>query len=682
MSVAEQLTSFPGYPFAAEQRYLVLDYETFSRAKLKSVGAWEYSRDPSTEIICVAWRVGTRATLMDAPTRVWSPLIETGEGTFDELIALMSDPAIVIVAHNALFEQAITTNVFWKYDLGVNCPPPERWLCTAALVAALAIPRKLEQAATILRLPVQKDMAGHKLMLKLAKPRKPTKRNPATRWTDPADVARVVQYCKTDIDAEALLLLKCPPLTPTERRVWVLDQKINLRGFAVDRPLVQSVLGMIHTETARLSAETEAETQGLITSANQRDAILAWLREEGIHLPDLRKGTVQDAIDSGLVTGSAKTLLELRQAGAKTSTAKYVSFDVRSQSDGRLRDILVYHTATTGRWGGAGVQPQNFPRGTIKNTLQAAEVLKLGDLELVRLLYGEPMAVFSSCLRNMIVAPPGRVLDVADYASIEARVLFWVAGHEAGIKAFLDNRPMYEEMAARIFLRPVHAIAKDSFERFVGKEAVLGMGYMMGWERFQRAVRDKGKDITDELAQRSVETYREVNWPVVSLWDDLNNAAIAAVENMGKTFRVGPVTWYVKGSILWCKLPSGRCLAYPQPTVEWLPPPWKGDLRKTLCHWGMNQYSRRWEKQRTYGGKLTENIVQAIARDLMAAAMLRIDDTGVWDIVLSVHDELIAERDADKASIQGFVSLMEYLPPWAKGCPVKAEGWSGTRYKK
>lgn len=680
MGAAERL--YPAYPFTPEQRYCVLDYETFSQAELKKVGAWEYSRHASTEVVCVAWRVGTRATLLSAKTRCWSPLIETGNGTLEELVKVLTDPDVILVAHNALFEQAITTNVFWKYSLDVTCPPPERWLCTAALVSAIAIPRKLEWAAKVMGLQVQKDMVGHKLMLKLAKPRKPSKRNPATRWTDPEDVAKVCAYCVTDIDAEVLILLKTPPLTPTERRVWVLDQRINLRGFAVDRPLVTSVLQMINTETVRLSAETEAETRGLIASANQRDAILAWLKDEGVFLPDLRKTTVQDAIDSGLVTGAAKTVLQLRQAGAKTSTAKYMAFNLRSASDGRLRDILVYHTATTGRWGGAGIQPQNFPRGTIKNTLQAAELLARGDLELIRMFYGEPMAVFSSCLRNMIVAPPGRVLDVADYASIEARVLFWVAKHEAGIKAFLDNRPMYEEMAALIFGRPVHTIGKDSFERFVGKEAVLGMGYMMGWERFQRAVADKGREIDDGLAQRSVETYREVNWPIVNLWSNLRDAAIAAVENLGTRYTVNRTTWYVKGSFLWCILPSGRRLGYPQPTVEWLPPPWGGEPIKTLCHWGVNQYSRKWEKQRTYGGKLTENVVQAISRDLMAAAMLRIDDSGVWDIVLSVHDELLAERDADKGSNEGFVALMETLPPWAEGCPVKAEGWSGTRYKK
>lgn len=669
--------SFGGFlhPFLPDQQYCIIDYETFSCADLKKVGAYEYAAHESTEILCVAWRVGTRETLRTTPIKSWSPYLNENKGTLDEFQAALGDLGSVIVAHNALFEQSITRHV-----IGLNIPP-ERWLCTAALVSTLAVPRNLAQASVVLRLPVQKDTIGHKLMLKLCKPRKPTARNNATRHLDPADVARVVEYCEQDIETETLVFLKCPPLTPTERRVWVLDQKINLRGFLVDRPLVTTTLDMIAVESERLTRETEAETMGLITSGNQRDAILAWLKDEGVHLPNLQKGTVEDAISSGLVSGAAKTVLELRQAVSKTSTAKYSAFEQRSRFDGRLRDILVYHTASTGRWGGAGIQPQNFPRGTIKDSIQAADILSTGDLEFVRMIYGEPMAVFSSCLRNMIIAPEGKTLDVADYAAIEARVLFWVAEHDRGLQAFFDDRPMYEEMAADIFSVPhVDLVTKD--QRFVGKQSFLGCGYGMGAPKFQATCQNFGQEISDDLAALAVNTYREKHWPVPVLWSNLQRAAIAAVDNVGTTYSINRTSWYVKGSFLWCKLPSGRRLAYAQPSVEWLPPPWGGPPVRSLCHYGINNYSRKWEKQRTYGGKLTENVVQAISRDLMAAAMLRIEDTGIWEIVLSVHDELIAERDTKRASVAEFCDLMAALPPWAKGCPVKVEGWTGTRYRK
>lgn len=629
----------------------------------------------STEVMCVAWSVGTRATLREAPVYTWSPMDGAEPtSTYEEFIEAITNPDYILVAHNALFEQVITANV-----VGIKTDP-ERWICTAALVSTLAIPRNLNQATAVLRLPVKKDMAGHKLMLKMAKPRKPSKRNPATRHTNPEDVKKLVEYCATDIAAEKLVFLVVPPLTPIERRVWVLDQQINLRGFRVDRVLVKKALEMIAIESDRLSRETEAETMGLITSANQRDAILNWLKVEGVHLPNLQKSTVEDAISSGLVTGSAKTVLQLRQAASKTSTAKYLAFEQRSRSDGRLRDILIYHTASTGRWGGAGVQPQNFPRGTIRDSIAASEVMRSGDLELVRMIYGEPMAVFSSCLRNMIVAPKGRVLDVADYAAIEARVLFWVAKHEDGLRAFFENRPMYEEQASRIFAIEVASVTGD--QRFVGKQSFLGCGYGMGDKKFQATCLSFGREISIELAGLAVQTYRETHWPVTVLWSNMQRAAIAAVDNMGTKYTINRVTWYAKGSFLWCILPSGRRLAYAQPSVEWLPPPWGGDPVRSLCFWGINGYTRKWERQRTYGGKLTENVVQAISRDLMAEAMLRIDSTGIWDLVLSVHDELIAERDIDKASNDGFCELMATLPPWASGCPVRVEGWAGKRYKK
>lgn len=211
---------------------------------------------------------------------------------------------------------------------------------------------------------------------------------------------------------------------------------------------------------------------------------------------------------------------------------------------------------------------------------------------------------------------------------------------------------------------------------------VHNCGYGMGDKKFQATCQSFGQEISIELAQLAVQTYRERHWPVPLLWSNLQRAAIAAVDNVGTTYSVNYTSWYVSNGFLWCKLPSGRRLAYAQPTVEWLPPPWGGEPVRSLCHWGINSYSRKWEKQRTYGGKLTENAIQAISRDLMADAMLRIDGTGIWDIVLSVHDELIAERDADKGSNEGFCSLMAMTPRWAEGCPIKVEGWAGTRYKK
>lgn len=364
--------------------YCVLDYETFSEAPLKKVGAFEYSVHPSTDILCAAWRVGTREDLPKAKTHWWSPLL--GGGDLGTLYQSLLSPDVTIVAHNALFEQVITRNVFavkHMYSKREELQlPPNRWICTAALGAALALPRSLEGMGSALKLRAQKDMAGHRLMMKWCKPRKPTKHDKSTRHSDPSELKALIRYCQKDVDVETALFLKLPPLTPTERKLWVLDQQINLRGFAVDRDLVGRILELIAVETGRHGKKTEELSLGLFSTTRKVQAVLNWLEAEGVYLPNLQKKTVEDAINGGMVKGAAKEMLKLRQAVSKTSTAKYEAFEMRSRHDGRLRDILVFHAASTGRWGGAGVQPQNFPRGTIgKKDVEYAVALLKGEVE-------------------------------------------------------------------------------------------------------------------------------------------------------------------------------------------------------------------------------------------------------------------------------------------------------------
>lgn len=673
--------------FEWDQVYAVIDYETFSEAPLKKCGAAEYSVHPSTEIICVAWKIGTRQTLRDAKTESWAPNDACSGGCSPgEFIAALRDPNTLLVAHNALFEQLITRNVFatkymYSKKAEIQAIPVNRWICTASLAATLALPRKLEGAADALKLNTRKDMEGSKLIMKWCKPRKPTKKDPSTRHTDPLELARVLQYCETDVDAETELFLRCPPLSETERKIWELDQVINQRGFMVDRPLIETVLTMIETESKILNDETDSMSFGSLASATQRDGVLEWLQAEGVFLPDLRKKTVDDALSDGLVSGEAKRMLELRQAISKTSTAKYRMLELRSRHDSRIRDILLYHGCSTGRWVGTGVQPQNLPKNSIGNSIQAAEILREGDLELVRLIYGDPMTVFSSCLRNTIVAPEGVTLDVADYAAIEARVLFWVARHEAGMQAFRDERDLYKEMAVNIFKVKISEVS--TFQRFVAKQVMLGCGYSMGAKKFVAYCALMGKEVTQELADAAVASYRSIHWPVVRLWDNIGKAAIAAVQNPGKKYTINRTQWYVRDGFLICVLPSGRKLYYREPSVSYEETPW-GEKRPCLYHFGVNSYTKKWENQKTYGGRLVENVVQGIARDLMAEAMLRIEARGPWAIVLSVHDELIAERDLTlgDGSIEEFNELMATLPAWAEGCPVKAEGFSSDRYHK
>lgn len=656
------------------QVFCVIDYETFSEADLKKVGGYEYSRHPSTEVICVAWRIGTRETLANAVTMVWSPQMPH-QADDKELLIALADPSNILVAHNAIFEQFITKNVLKFRNI-----PVSRWVCTASLAGAMALPRKLENVCKALKLPVQKDMSGHRLMLKWAKPRRPSKNNPATRHTDPAELEKVMEYCKTDVDAETAIFLTLPPLSKFERSVWCLDQKINHRGFLVDRPLIQKVQKLVVAENEEIKKRIKDLTDNRVTTATQRDRILKWLENNGAFIPDLKEKTVKDTISTGLVKGPCRQLLRYRQQGSRTSTKKYWAFEASSRTDSRIRDTLVYWGASTGRWAGARIQPHNFPKGIVKNSIQAAEYLSTGDLELVRMLYGDPGLVFAGCLRNMIVAPEGKKLHVGDFNAIELRVAFWVAGHGEGLKALVEGRDLYKELASSIYGTPVARI--DSSQRFVGKTAELGCIYGVGAKKFHATCIGYGQKISQQLAKKAVDTFREVNRPIVLTWRKLEMAAIAAVENPGSRYEICKTQWWVKDGYLWCHLPSGRRLAYSEPSVNYEKTPW-GEKRPVLYHWGVDSKTKRWVKQKTWGGVIFENVVQAIARDLLAAAMLRIESRASWDIVFHVHDEIVAEYDLNGGgSTKKFCDLMEELPDWAVGCPVKVEGWEGERYRK
>jgi DNA polymerase len=659
-----------------EQHYCILDYETKSEADLKKVGSAEYARHPTTQIMCVAWRHGTRETLATAPIyRHWFKNGEYNVAAGITLKRTLRHPRFIFVAHNAGFEQMITEHVLFRGEDYIA--DPEEWMCTAALAAVLALPRDLEGACIALRMKVQKDMEGRRLMLKHSKPRKPTKNNPAKWHDDPEEQKRILAYCVQDIEAETQLFLTLPSLTPTERRVWVLDQIVNRRGIKIDRPLVKTTLQLIDQQVTILNAETSTLTDGAIETTNKRAKVLAWLKENGVALPNLQKKTVEDALAAGMATGKAKRIMEIRQSISKTSTAKYQAFEMRSRFDGIVREIMMYHGASTGRFTGTGVQVHNFPRGSIKDTYTAVEIVKHGDLEACSMLYGDPMNLFSSCLRSAIVARDGDQFFCGDYASIEVRVLFWVAEHAAGIRAYHEKRDLYIEMAKEIYHRKALTDVTKP-EREVGKRAILGCGYGMGKDKFFETCKQFGQEVSTDLAKRAVDAYRSTHQKVPKLWYNLEMVAISAVRNPGKAYTINRTKWFVRDGFLWCQLPSGRRLAYARPGIYPIKTAW-GDMKDTLHHWGVHPKTKQWTLQKTWGGTLTENVVQAIARDIMAEASLRLEENG-YRVALSVHDELLCERAG--GDLDEFRNLMAQPPEWGKDIPISTDCWSGKRYKK
>lgn len=680
----------------------MLDYETYSGADLKKVGASEYSRHHSTEILCIGYRVGTRQELPTAPTRVFDP--KESSPYFGEFCSALQNPEIRLVAHNALFEQWITLNVFAKRLMyswtHLQKIPVRRWYCTAALARSVGLPGALEDVCQALALEHQKDMAGHRLMLKLAKPRKPSKDDPSTRHRDPEDLAKLRDYCAKDIEAEVELFLKLPPLHPREREFWILDQKINRRGFAVDRPLVLGALDLIAKETARLDYSLNSATDGEVKSARQNVAMIKYLsKHHNVHMPDMKAGTVRDMLASDSLGSGASEILGIRAQAARSSTSKWTAFELRSRHDGRARDNTLFNGAHTGRQSGTGLQPQNLFKTVLpqRDVEEALPWIQAKDACLIGAFFPKPMDLYASALRSAIVARPGHVIDVGDFSTVEVRVLFWLAEHHEGLKALADGKELYLDMAAEIYgislpKLEVEYRAGDQqakFKRQLGKQTVLGAGFGIGvnGEKFQATCKQYSIDISLSLAQKAIKAYRDKHRPIPLFWGKIENAAKNAMHSPDEEFDCGRLVWCFEKArnVLTVRLPIGRKITYQSPKLE---------MKRTLygesvqlTYKGVEPVSKKFIRLSTWGGKLTENVVQAVARDLLFEALYRLEADGKSVPVLPVHDEIVAERkcqdlEVDLAGHIRFLELMQENPDWADGLPTKVEGWSADRYRK
>ncbi len=413
--------------------------------------------------------------------------------------------------------------------------------------------------------------------------------------------------------------------------------------------------------------------------------MLKWFEEVGLKLYDTQKATLDETLetdgDSAFcdLTPEARRGLELVRALGRSSTAKYQAMADWMAPDGKVRGGLLYHGASTGRWAGKGVQPHNFVKGTMKvDQDELWACLKRGHRLEISQLYRGVMEALSNALRGAIIPSKGYQFYVADYNAIEARVLLWLVNDQKSLDIFRSGRDIYCEMASDIYERPITK-DKDPQERQLGKATILGCGYQMGGSKFVSTAAMYGVEIDEDFSKQVVDTYRETHPEVVAEWAAQEAAAKKAVQTR-KTVFCGKVSWFVEGKFLYCKLPSGRRLAYAYPELKELEMPW-GGTKLCLTFMGVDSKTHQWKRQKTYGGSIVENIVQAIARDLMADAMLRAGQYG-YLVVLTVHDELIAEALIGHGSVHEFEQIMARNPDWAEGCPVLAEGWSGFRYKK
>jgi DNA polymerase bacteriophage-type len=657
---------------------LSIDFETRSSVDLRRSGVYPYAADPSTDLWCMAFAFG------DEDVELWVP--------HEHPYNYFTEPPQRIVEHirnggelrawNAQFERVIWNRILAP-RYGFPVPELEQWHDTAAEAAAMALPRGLEDAANALGLSVQKDAVGRRLMLQMAKPRKPTKSDPSEWWDDDDKRLRLYAYCQQDVRVERAVAAKLRRLGKMERAVYLLDQRINDRGVQLDMELIDAADILVRYAGKRANEFLRELTGGELTSVTKVADMTRWLQSEGVELEDVRKNTLRDLLAGDDVAGVAREVIELRTESAKSSTAKLAAMRAAADTDDRARGLLLYHGAATGRWSGKLIQPQNFPRPTVRNVEQYIPYVLDGEYDMIAIEH-PILNVLSSMLRSMLVATPGHRLVAADFSQIEARVVAWLAGQSSLVNLFASGGKVYETMAAAIYGLSVDQVGKDSTERQIGKNVILGCGFGMGWETFQTQVQEQtGIVLSDDDSKAAVYGYRDLYTHIPQLWHDLNHAAMSAVRNPGQTFTAGHnqmIQYLCTGDALWCVLPSRRPLCYIRPEIGERETPW-GEMREAVTFMTVNSFTRQWQRNAGYGGLWCENVVQAIARDIMALAMLRVEQAG-YPVVMTVHDEVVADTPLGHGSVEEFTQLVATLPQWANGLPVAAEGWEGARYRK
>lgn len=705
---------------------ITIDFETFSRSSLKKQGAHVYARHPSTRILCLAYGFDKKSI------DIWIPGDPPPNVLLDQIYA-----GALIEAHNVQFERAIWEAICVE-KMGWPKIEPEQWRCTMASASRLALPRALEDVAKILGLSEQKDMQGSDALKKVCKPDKKGNVNDNATL-----LAEVFDYCKQDVRTEIVLSDHLEDMPESEIELWQLDQEINNRGLLIDRKALKHAMVVVEKCQAQSVENLFKLADGEVTAVTQVDRVRKWIGER---LPEGPPATLSKAVVENLLKrldlpGEVRGMLILRQEGAKSSLGKLQAMVDRMNDDGRVRGNQVYYGAATGRWAGSGLQIQNFPRPALPQELIDFIIeilLPSEDPSIIGAFCGDVPAAISSCLRGLIVAEEGHSFYVCDFAAIEARVLAWVAGQLDLVQAFLDGTDVYKFMANKIFEVPIEDIDKD--QRFLGKSAVLGCGYSMGYRKFVQSCLLVGKVVVPSLmAKKTVKMYREANPMIVQLWRDCNRECIECI----KTGEPKVINEYLSvdmyQGMMRIRLPSGRYLHYHAPKVVKVPAPWtqlfvgkiwmpenkrealeladvevgdyvgdhfesckitpkmakylkskgvrmelekpKDEVIEQITYWGVDSQTKRWTKKRTYGGSLTENIVQAIARDLLAEAMLRVEKCG-YTIIATIHDEIMSEVMDGMGDLEEYETLMKMVPDWAEGCPVDVEGYVSKRYKK
>jgi len=651
---------------------LQIDIETYSPVDIKKSGVYPYAIHPEFRILLFAYAFD------DEPVRVID--MASGEAIPREVLQALYNPGVLKTAFNALFERTCINaylNSFGMEDLKI-----EQWECTMIKAAMLGLPLSLGKVAEVLRIQQQKMSIGMQLIRYFCIPCKPSATNAGRTRNlphhDPAKWTTFKLYNKVDVETErgirkAITYFEIPKL---EKLLYILDMQVNDRGVLIDRQFVENAINIDIITKERLM--TEAIKLTGIDNPNSGAQMKAWLlAETGEDIKSLTKASIPDILKRSPGELVAK-VMGLKLELSKTSVKKYQAMVNAAGQDDRIRGLSQFYGANrTGRWSGRFVQLQNLPQNHLADLDLARNLVLSNDPELVEMFFGNVPDTLSQLIRTSFIAEEGKLLYVADFSAIEARVAAFLADETWRLGVFATHGKIYEASASRMFKVPIEAVTKGSELRQKGKISELALGYQGGTGALEN-MGALNMGIPKSDLQGLIDTWRAANPNIVRYWHKLNQAAMKVLQNGGKETLSHGVSFEYKHNNLYMHLPSGRSLCYVAPSI--------GENRfskATINYMSMDQTTKKWGKQETYGGKLFENLCQAFARDCLAVAMLRVDRAG-YPIVFHVHDELIVEHSdlTPKKALDDICRIMGEPISWAPGLLLRADGYFTKYYKK
>ena len=655
-------------------KHLSIDIETKSGAEIGKTGLYRYVQDPDFAVLLFAYMAD------DGPVHVLD--LTAGEQIPKEVLQALRDPHVIKHAYNAAFEWYCLNQAGYE-------TPLEQWRCTMVHGLFCGYTAGLEATGKAMGLPQDKRKltTGKALIRYFCVPCAPTKSNGGRTWNLPRHAPEkwelFKEYCGQDVvtEHEILKRLSAFPVPEAEEEQWRMDVQMNAYGVRVDTGLIEGALELDARSTLELT-EGAQQITGL-SNPNSTSQLLDWLREKGIDLPNLQKATVAETLAEPDLSESVRRVLEIRQQLGKTSVKKYTAMQTAKCQDDRVRGLTQFYGANrTGRWAGRLVQMQNLPRNYLKTLDSARKLVKKKNYTAIKTLYGNVPDTLSQLIRTAFIPSQGHKFVVADFSAIEARVIAWLAGEQWVNEVFATHGKIYEATASQMFHVPIEKIVKENPEyalRQKGKVATLALGYQGGTSALiQMGALSMG--LAEEELPDIVQRWRNANPRIRDLWYAVEEAALQVMYTAqpqgiyGLIFRLEGDVIYGQ-SFLTIQLPSGRKLFYPKPFLS------ENQFGKQAIHYyTVGQQTHKWEVTSTYGGKLTENIVQAIARDCLAETLRRVHSLGL-QVVFHVHDEVIVDAPMD-VSVDQICQLMGGPISWAPGLILKGAGFENDYYMK